>query len=138
METLGFIWKIEWSNPYTTPTRKRVLAELFVPGPATRRPVILDTVPAVPGYTCTCAPILYYPEPFTEQRRAKMRKGNLTRRIGKKYPMFAEQFIEEELTAEPDYYAGEYDKSIHDYTARLNARVRYLLEHANKLIVPEE
>lgn len=36
--------------------------------------------------------------------KAKVRQGNLRKRIEKKFPLFADQFIAAELAARPDYY----------------------------------
>ena len=41
---------------------------------------------------------------WSAEAKAKVRKSNLRRRIEKKFPLFAEQFIAAELSARPDYY----------------------------------
>lgn len=41
-----------------------------------------------------------------------IRRQRLERRIRKKYPLFADQFIRDELAKKPDYYAGITDPDL--------------------------
>lgn len=41
---------------------------------------------------------------WSPEAKAKVRKGNLRKRIEKKFPLFAEDFIAAEMAARPDYY----------------------------------
>lgn len=50
-----------------------------------------------------------YPKPVPQRPRdtlARMRRNRLQKRMSKKWPLFAEQLIQEELDKIPDYYAG--------------------------------
>lgn len=41
---------------------------------------------------------------WSQAAKAKVRKGNLRRRLEKKFPLFAEDFIAAEMAARPHYY----------------------------------
>lgn len=41
---------------------------------------------------------------WSPEAKAKVRKSNLRRRMEKKFPLFADQFIAAELSARPDYF----------------------------------
>ena len=41
---------------------------------------------------------------WSREAKAKVRQSNLRRRMEKKFPLLAEQFIAAELSARPDYY----------------------------------
>lgn len=41
---------------------------------------------------------------WSQAAKSKVRKGNLRKRLEKKFPLFAEMFIDAELKARPDYY----------------------------------
>ena len=50
-----------------------------------------------------------YPKPIPQRPAAtlaRMRRNRLQKRMTKRWPLFAEQLIEEELAKKPDYYAG--------------------------------
>ena len=41
---------------------------------------------------------------WSQAAKAKVRQGNLRRRLESKFPLFADDFIAAELAARPDYY----------------------------------
>ena len=47
---------------------------------------------------------------WSPEARARVRQGNLRRRMEKKYPLFAEDFIAAEMASRPQYFAGDYDR----------------------------
>lgn len=47
---------------------------------------------------------------WSQEARARVRQRNLRRRIEKKFPLFAEDFIAAELAARPSYYEGSNDR----------------------------
>lgn len=44
---------------------------------------------------------------WSEDRKAAARKRNLTRRVERAAPLFADELIARELAARPDYFAGK-------------------------------
>ncbi|WP_029696392.1 hypothetical protein [Siccibacter turicensis] len=44
---------------------------------------------------------------WSDERKAAARKRNLTRRVMKHAPLFAEELIAQELATRPDYYRGK-------------------------------
>lgn len=120
---IGAVWSVRWSNPYTAPpdNRPRVLVQVYRPEghPEVRGPKppaeiqrTLDEIGFGSGYSLHWRPISTPPEPKTPQKLAKIRRQRLERRIQKKYPLFADQFIQEELERKPDYYAGITDSDL--------------------------
>lgn len=47
---------------------------------------------------------------WSQEARARVRQRNLRRKIDKKFPLFAEDFIAEELARRQQYYAGSNDQ----------------------------
>lgn len=46
---------------------------------------------------------------WSQEARARVRQRNLRRRMEKRFPLFAEDFIAAEVAARPNYYEGSYD-----------------------------
>jgi len=46
---------------------------------------------------------------WSKEARARARQRNLRRRIEKKFPLFAEDFIAAEIARRPEYFRGEYN-----------------------------
>ena len=44
---------------------------------------------------------------WTDERKAATRRRNLVRRVNRIAPLFADELIERELTARPDYFHGK-------------------------------
>ena len=44
---------------------------------------------------------------WSDERKAYVRRRNLEKRINRKAPLFADELIERELIARPDYYRGK-------------------------------
>lgn len=47
------------------------------------------------------------PKSQSDEQRAKLRLGLLRRRMARRYPLFAEQFVVEEVARKPAYFRGE-------------------------------
>ncbi len=144
MALLGHVYKIEYSNPYSDPPGglPRVLAEIFVPAcngqaarPVSEVPEIAD-YPCPRGYTVTIAGIEGVGRQLTPDQRAIRRRKQLERRERAKHPLFADQFIEEKLAANPELYAGcsPEDAMAYAEMARWRARIAFLIEHSGELL----
>lgn len=44
---------------------------------------------------------------WSDERKAATRRQNLARRVNRTAPLFADELIERELTARPDYFSGK-------------------------------
>jgi hypothetical protein len=111
---VGHIWFLKWYTPYTPedqiPGGKRVLAAIFVPcayvGSGARRPDILDRI-TYPEHFNVCVKPLETPmKQQSREQKIAHRKRNLKRRIEKKYPLFADEFIQDELERKKEYFDG--------------------------------
>jgi len=58
------------------------------------------------GYNVCWASIPPLRKQWSREARARNRIRRLRERMERKYPLFAEMFIQEALEARPDYYAG--------------------------------
>ena len=102
-----FIHRLEWFNPYTSPPdgRPRVRAEIATLD--SRTPAALIALKTTPGDGWSNT-VRYCPPPsereMTPEAKASMRRKRLGTLMNKKYPLFAEQFVAEKITAMPNYY----------------------------------
>ncbi len=136
-DTYDWVRMVAWANPYTQPPdgRPRMLAEdVILDWPhrtleERRCPEWLDQLAAAnPGYSIIGSPS--YPFKRRKQSaeaKAQARRKRMAQRIEKKAPLFAEQFVAEELEHRPAFYAGtdpEYDvakeERIDEEAERLN------------------
>lgn len=110
------VWQVRWGNPYMPHTTPEVLVERTVQdwanasGPCKwAPPAWFDKLCALhPGYNI-CWTWRWVNRPdrsWPPERKAAMRQRRLRERMEKRYPMFAERFIAEELAKFPAYYAG--------------------------------
>ena len=112
---LGFLHRLEWSNEYTNPPNGvRVMKEIFIPieDESCRQTPreIEETMVIGSGYCHTIRAITAFPREMSRETLANVRRKRLRRRVEEKYPLFAEQFIEEELRRKADYYNGVTDE----------------------------
>lgn len=102
----------EWGNPYrpVPDGQPRVLAEVFYrykDYDGRKVPPEIEAVARLgSGYSMTVIFINEPPKQMRVDQLANIRQKRLRRRVEKKYPLFAEQIIAEEVTANPDYYEG--------------------------------
>ena len=108
MNVVGFVWRIEWSNPYTQPPDGglRVLAEVFIPnGVRNRCPPEIESQHVLgSGYAVCCRAVVKPIKRRTPEQLALTRQARLRNRMTKQWPLLAEVFIAEELAKRPDYY----------------------------------
>lgn len=101
-------WSLRWGNPYTQPPGPRILAAILVPASEDCPREILDLHVPGNGYAI-CREVVSQrpPRQWSKEAKGRVRRNNLRRRIEKKFPLFAEQFISDELARRPSYFAGE-------------------------------
>ena len=142
-DVTGRLWSIDFRGycPAGWPAR---LAEMFVPGGGSRPPAEILGVRYTlgSGYSLTCQHVAPPPRQIGQDNLAVRRQKRAARRIERSAPLFAEQFLAEELAAKPDYYAGVTDPEIaarHDAVLAAEGR-RYeeLLSRPNRLVVLAE
>ena len=119
MATKGFRYTIEWYTPYSDPPDElpRIKAEMFetVEQRSERQrrgepsvPTSFSSLHVIGDHYCiTIQAINPPPIMLNKTALASVRKKRAERRINKKYPLFADQFLSAEMNTKPDYYAGE-------------------------------
>lgn len=130
---IGAVWTIKWGNPYTEPPagRPRVLAEWFFPvGHQHLRqcpPDLQALCSPGDGYKVCWSAVEALPRKQPKNKLALTRQNRLRRRMEKKYPLFAEMMIEQEMEKRPSFYAGETDQAIEDARDRAESQQRQRL-----------
>src|SRR4030042_305943 len=148
-ENFGTLYSIEWHGCNRPENYPQILAEMFIIGHSSKPPSEIANFPYSlgGGYSLTQR---HVPPPHVSLKPeilARIRKQRLERRIRAKTPMFAEQFIAEEIEKKSDYYnkgktnidvEKDRDEVLKDELSKYN---RYF-SHAGQLIVyanePEE
>lgn len=118
MAVVGYRYTIEWSNPYKMPEigQPLVKAEMFetVIQREKRLKTDRNSIPSEfsalhepgDGY-CVCWRAISEPmKQLSKETLAGIRKKRITRRMQKKYPLFAEEMIKKAINENPEYYAG--------------------------------
>ena len=63
---------------------------------------------------------------FSAEAKARIRMQRLRRRITRKYPLFAEQYIADEVASKPEYFdpvsIAEFDKTHAEYMKKLDRK----------------
>jgi hypothetical protein len=103
-----FRWSIAWRNPYTAPPDgwPRVLASVVTPTRYPPPPELLNLSCPGNGYAL-CFEVADTGKPrrqFSLAAKQRIRGRNLERRVHRRWPLFAEEFIAEALRRKPDYY----------------------------------
>lgn len=125
MTHVGFHYTIQWGSPYSDPRGglPRIKAEMYetleqrerrrengdgygVPSAFSALHTIGD------GYSVYITSVCTPTKRYSKETLAVVRKKRLSRRITKKYPLFADQLIVDEIYKKPEYYAGETDAKI--------------------------
>ncbi len=102
----------EWSNPYTEPPegKQRVMVEVFCRYSDFNSRELPPEIEAVfqfgDGYGATITFINEPPKQMSQEALTSIRQKRIRRRIEKKYPLFAEEMIAEEIALNPDYFNG--------------------------------
>jgi hypothetical protein len=141
-KVLGFLHRLEWSNPYTSPPDgKRVLVEVFMLSEdegCRQTPKEIEEAwehlrsvrggPAGLGYSHCIRAITPNAKKLPVETLARIRKQRLRRRMEEKYPLFADQLYEQELNRNMKYYEGQTDPAREELRAAVEADHRKLLD----------
>lgn len=146
MSTLiGYVWMIQWHSPYTEPPdgKPRVLGRWFYPYAHPSRHIVPPEIEALhtigDGYTLYGQAVEEPPKPETPEKKAHRRQARLRTRMTAKYPLFADQMIDDALQQKPDYYAGTNDDSSRQEIIDAEWRaIRFYLANQCRVITPEE
>jgi hypothetical protein len=124
MPHVGFRYTVEWHTEYSEPPEglPRIKAEVFE-SLEKRNARMAEGGPSVPsalealhtigdGYCVTIQAVVTPSRQLPPATLAGIRKKRTQRRIEKKYPMFAEQFIEEAVVNNPSYFSGQTRKDL--------------------------
>lgn len=144
-EKYGVLIQLRWSNPYSEPPagRPRVLSEIFrhCDDPEARKsPAEFDQLHSLgDGYSnYLCFPALAPMRELPAASLASVRRKRVTRRIEKKYPLFAGEFVKQELDRQPEYYAGitrpDLAEKKDEITRRESERLEYLEARRGQLL----
>jgi hypothetical protein len=110
---VGAIWTLQWSNPYTNPPEgmARVIAEKLVKygDPFYNHIPPEFEADKTPGYTAYWSAVMEPSKQLSEKALKSIRRKRLKRRIENKYPLFADQFLEDEIKNNSDYFEGKSD-----------------------------
>ncbi|RWR31373.1 hypothetical protein D2T31_04705 [Sinirhodobacter populi] len=110
--------RLFWGNPHTSPPDgmprivMAILCDRPHPIPSEITQMIRPGADYQPGSGWTIGWERIDQRPirrWSQEARARVRQNNLRRRIEKKFPLFAEDFIADELARRPQYYAGSND-----------------------------
>lgn len=127
------VWRVEWSNPYTSPPdgRPRVPAEMVVPwedGGDKSVPPALAEIAAGRGWSLTWQFLSPPARRVPQEVKAVRRQKAVAKRMEARYPLFAGVFTEEKIAAKPAYYLdgkSDYDE---EAAALLAAEAAYYEE----------
>jgi hypothetical protein len=136
-----FVYAVRWLNPYNRPADwPVVLCEMVTD--SNRLPAEIQSYPLTRGggYGVVIQPLApAMTRQLSQESLAKQRLKRLERRMRRKYPLLAEQFIAEAIAAKPQFYAGLTDAPLEEARQRLlaqeEARRLYLTEHWGELLV---
>lgn len=119
MAHVGYKYSVEWHSPYTQPPdgQPRVIAEMFesieqrkerMDKGETSTPETINELHRIGDGYCVVSQAVSTPiKQMNKDSLAIVRQKRLKRRIQNKYPMFAGEFIQQEIANKPDYYLGE-------------------------------
>lgn len=100
-------WSCRWGNPHTPPPGPKVLAAVLVPRGVDCPPEVMDHWEAGSGYAISWELVSQKPvRRWSREAKAKVRRSNLRKRMERKFPLFAEVFIADELERRPEYFKG--------------------------------
>lgn len=137
---LGFLHRLEWYSPYTNPPdgEERVLAEVFMAAneegcrqcPREIEDLYLELrrrKNGSTGYSHTIRALSAPVKSRDPEFLARIRVNRMEKRMRERFPLFAEEYIREELRKNGAYYEGITDPAIEE------AREAAELEHAELL-----
>lgn len=101
-------YSLAWRLPHEAPAGPRVLKSMLVERGSPCPPEIMQLWKPGEGYAICWELVTQRPiRRWSREAKSKARIRNLRRRMEKKFPLFAEAFIQEELSRRPQYYAAE-------------------------------
>jgi len=119
MTHVGYKYSVEWHSPYTQPPdgQPRVMVEMFesieqrkarMDNGEMSTPEVINALHRIGDGYCIVSQAVCMPiKQMNKDSLAIIRQKRIKRRIQKKYPLFAEEFIQQEIAKKPDYYLGE-------------------------------
>ena len=134
-KVLGFLHRLEWSSPYTNPPdgQERVKVEMFIPANVEGCRQCPREIEAAykpgDGYSHSVRAITEFPREMSRDVLKSIRQKRLARRMEEKFPLFADQFIQEEMVRKKDYYDGITDAVLVDKRNEVKEAHRQLLEN---------
>lgn len=137
-KVLGFLHKLEWSNPYTNPPdgMERVLVEVFIPETLEgcrqcprQIEEMLGKIGFGSGYGHSVRAITPVIKKLPVDVLARIRKQRLRKRVEEKYPLFADEMYENELKRNADYYEGRTSPELEELRAAVENEHLALLVH---------
>jgi len=144
MTVVGFLFRLSWFNNYTDPPdgRPRVIAEIFIPTkPGQGAPNTPNELKGLTklgdGYGISVTALSAPQKEWTIERKIKNRNRLLRSRIERKYPMFADQFVEAEIKRKPEYFIDGKDDYAEERAELLDhyaRRFEYYTSNPCKLI----
>ena len=129
----------EWNDRYNEPPvcQSRVLAEVFIPyteWPQPTPPEIQSVWKPGSGYSIYVTFLNEPPRQMPPEKLASIRMKRLRRRVEKKYPLLADEIIQEEIAKNPDYYAGITRADLVAGREAIIAAEIAQLEHARQMV----
>jgi hypothetical protein len=101
-------YTLAWRRPDKPPPGPRVLKAMLVERGAPCPPEIMSLWIPGAGYSIGWELVTQQPiRRWSREAKARARVRNLRQRMAKRYPLFAEMFIEQEMQRRPAYYAAE-------------------------------
>jgi len=100
-------YSLRWKRPFPCPGEPELASEVVEAGKPAPESVMALWV-AGAGYA-VCVDFLDERQirRWSDERKAAARRRNLERRVNRIAPLFADELIERELAARPDYYRGK-------------------------------
>lgn len=139
---VGAVWTLQWSNPYTDPPKgqKRVIAEKFVKYGDSFYNQIPPEFEAdkTPGYSVYWSAVMKPSKQLPEKSLKSIRRKRLQSRVEKKYPLFADQFLEDEIKNKPDYFEGKSDPEAQAVKDRIIRKEKEMYERFLEQVEIEE
>lgn len=100
-------YSLRWKLPSPCPGEHELAAEVVEAGQGAPESVMSRWV-AGAGYAVCVDFLCDRPvRHWSDERKAATRRRNLALRVNRTAPLFADELIERELTARPDYFSGK-------------------------------
>lgn len=139
---VGCVWTLEWSNPYKDPPngKKRVIAEKFVRfgDPFYNQIPPEFEADKTPGYSVYWSAVMSPSKQLSEKTLKSIRRKRLKNRVEKKYPLFADEFFEDEIKNKTDYFECKSDSEAQAAKDRIIQKEREMYERFLEQVEIEE